>query len=790
MKSIFLIAIMFCHIAVYAQKSVSSTVVDENKEPIAGAVVQRIDRQSDRVINYVLSDVNGKFNIAKFDANSQKIRIEFFGYKPYEFTGEATQIILEPMTNNVGEVVVTAKKSSVTQTEDRLIFLLGANSNLTKGASGQDILKFTPMVEVDGDKISVVGKSKLQLYINGRKSNFSGDAVTNYLKSLPADKIEKIEVITNPDATYRSDGTMGIINLVLHKNETDGMKGTVTISDEQGYYNSPSATAYLNFQKNKFNATASLYGLMRNYKKIGETDYYYYDAKRHNNISDDWENIDGWAGASLNMDYNISDTKVIGAIFNFDHRNLDNYTKSNTIYRQLNLPTIDSTQSSSVDSHSPSDYFSANINYRSKTDKLGSTFTIDVDYALSRKYNSMYNDFGQVKDITPDSKFRQLSNDKIDNFTMKIERKRKFNASNTLTYGIEAYNTQYSTDFFYGNWNGNDYVSDPKKSNQFDYKEYYAAAYATYNRVWSKKIVTTLGVRTEYQSNNGLQRINFEKTNHEYFNVLPSLSVMYNISKKSSMVLNFQTRNVLPKYSAMNPFVFYLTPTTYKEYNPDLKPSTSYMTTLSYTYNRSLTFTLNYMFAKNITNNFLIPVDDVYTKYVNTNFGDGHLLMLVGNWSNSLFKGKLNYKLTAIGTYNSSKGKVEEMIIDVNSLAFQVDLSASYNLSKARNWNLDFRYRFNSAMQLAQENVSPSHNIDLSLRKVFRNKMSLKFGANSIIDMTDIRDKDYQTYAYSTTTKYFMRRYFVTFSIPFGNQKARGSQGKGNSESQKSRIEE
>ena len=139
------------------------------------------------------------------------------------------------MSKELEEVVVQGK-SIVTQKSDRLIFHI-ANSNLTKGNNTMQLLRFTPLMQMNNENITMLGKSSIQLYINGKKSNMNESSLQNYLRSLPAEKVERIELITDPGSEYRVDNNEGIVNLILKKDESQGWKGTFSLFDQIGYYN-------------------------------------------------------------------------------------------------------------------------------------------------------------------------------------------------------------------------------------------------------------------------------------------------------------------------------------------------------------------------------------------------------------------------------------------------------------------------------------------------------------------------------------------------------------------------
>lgn len=149
----------------------------------------------------------------------------------------------------IDEVVMTKKVFQ--KKADRLVFDV-ASSPIAKGSNVFDLLKETPMISSADDKtLQILGKNAVLIYLNGRKSNMSPDAVIELLKSMPSENIQKIEVITMPSSEFAVEGNQGIVNIVLKKKPTDGLNGNLRMENNQSYYNSQKASVTLNYRKDK-----------------------------------------------------------------------------------------------------------------------------------------------------------------------------------------------------------------------------------------------------------------------------------------------------------------------------------------------------------------------------------------------------------------------------------------------------------------------------------------------------------------------------------------------------------
>lgn len=766
-------------------------ISDEQNQPIVGAIISVFQKNTNDMLRGITSDEQGQFLI-NLDWDKEKLRISAFGYKDVEVIErtEDISVILKPLSVELAEVVVNAK-SIVTQKNDRLIFSI-ANSNLTKGNNTMDLLRFTPLMQVDNKRLIMAGKSGVQLYINGRKSNLSPDAVQGYLQGLPADKIDKIEVITSPGSEYRLAANEGIINLVLKKDESQGLKGTFNLQDTQSHYNSQDGNLYLDYQKGKTNFSASLYG--NNYLGYYKTDtrYSFFDEGLQNAATNVDAPKDNTIGGNFSIDYQLSEKQTISAMVDGYYLKRDNSITATTLYNQLNSSVIDSTLYSNNQGDLSQYILTANLNYRLLTDDKGSNLSVDVDYLRSNGGEQSFLDYSRIVNASlsdPYRRFKQKSEDDLVTYSGRVEYTHQFDKSNKLKTGIEFYRTNSIADFYYGNYQTSDYVNDPQKSNHFDYDETYGAAFATYDRTWGSKFSSTIGVRGEYVYNKGVQEANNETISKSRFDVIPNLSLMYNISQEHQLSYNLSSFMSRPSFSSFNPFRYYVSPTVYRENNPNLKPGTFLINSLRYVMKQHYIFMFNYMYMGDCSNVFMIPVEGGLTRIGRFNYGNAHFADFTFSWNDSFFEGRLYVNASATGTYSRYKGEVLENKIDVSNFSYNCSLNAGVLISKRYNWNLTANYMYRSPMLLAQEDVSHTSSFGAEAKKVFSNGIALKFGGRNLFYATDKRSKVYENYSYYSEINSTLRSYYISVSVPFGRKKVSGAQGRsGSSSNVQSRV--
>ena len=159
-------------------------------------------------------------------------------------------------TKNIEAVTLT--KQVFKKESDRFVYDV-SNSPVAKGSTTFDILKQTPLLSTTDDKtLKIAGKNNALVFINGRKTNMDADSLNQFLKNTPAENIQKIEVITVPGSEYQVESSDGIINIILKKKMTDGTNGNMRMSSSANKFFSNSASASINYRKDKLGISANL----------------------------------------------------------------------------------------------------------------------------------------------------------------------------------------------------------------------------------------------------------------------------------------------------------------------------------------------------------------------------------------------------------------------------------------------------------------------------------------------------------------------------------------------------
>ncbi|MDR0430511.1 MAG: outer membrane beta-barrel family protein [Tannerellaceae bacterium] len=186
-----------------------------------------------------------------------------------------------------------------------------------------------------------------------------------------------------------------------------------------------------------------------------------------------------------------------------------------------------------------------------------------------------------------------------------------------------------------------------------------------------------------------------------------------------------------------------------------------------------------------------MPVDDYYTKLINANYGNSHSVSFAFIWNNSFFNNRVMLNTSVEGTYMESKGKVESIIVDVAGFYYNMALASNILLSQRYNWMLNTTVAYRSKTKLAHEIGNDMFIWGMGVRKVFSGNISLNFGVEPLVFRFGDVYKNNENYTYNIRTIPNIRSFYLGLSIPFGNQKTHGAQGRNTSSSKaKSRLKE
>jgi iron complex outermembrane recepter protein len=235
--------------------TLTGTVVDaENGTPIPTVTVAVRTAADAELITGTVTDLEGRFRIDRIPAGNYTVEVSFVGYETHRIEGVALQagagrdlgtIRLAPDVAYLDEVEVIAERRGVEVQIDRTVYNIG-DDPLATGATVTDMLETLPSVDVDFDgNISLRGSGSVTVFINGRPAPVPADMVGDYLAQLPAERVDRVEIIPNPSARYAPEGTAGVLNIVLKEERDLGLGGSLSATaDSRGSVNTTNMLTY------------------------------------------------------------------------------------------------------------------------------------------------------------------------------------------------------------------------------------------------------------------------------------------------------------------------------------------------------------------------------------------------------------------------------------------------------------------------------------------------------------------------------------------------------------------
>ena len=220
---------------------ITGTVIDSvSGEPLEFATLVLIQSRDEKQLDGVISEPDGSFKITEVKNGKYKLNISFLGYENRILEGVETTlekpdldlgtIYMTPSGINLAEVVVSDQAALVENRIDKLVYN-AEKDGTTTGGDAADVLRNVPLLSVDLEgNVSLRGSSNILILINGRPSTMFGSNIAEALKTIPADQIKTVEVITSPSAKYDGEGSSGIINIITKKRNAEGFTGSVNSS--------------------------------------------------------------------------------------------------------------------------------------------------------------------------------------------------------------------------------------------------------------------------------------------------------------------------------------------------------------------------------------------------------------------------------------------------------------------------------------------------------------------------------------------------------------------------------
>lgn len=771
LKLVGLLFIFTCAVTSAQNKSVHvhGSVVNIQQQAIEFATVALLNKTTKKPFLGTVTDAKGKFDLQSKNTDFY-VEVSFMGFETRKiekivlkdgavFLGK---IVLKEDAHSLDEVVVQAERSQTEFKLDKRIFNVGKDLSTT-GVSALEVLNNVPSVNVSIEgAISLRGSSGVQILINGKPSVIGG-ANGNTLGTITADMIEKIEVITNPSAKFDAEGTTGILNIVLKKEERKGLNGSISLNT--GIPDNHSIGVSLNRRTEKFNLFTQL-GL--GYKKQPQTNTNINknlisnvtienDGKEHRNET--------FYNFILGADYYINPLNVVTLSGSYAYEIEEQPSQTN--YKQTDASnTLISEWFRKEITNATNPKFRYELMYKKD-------FKDNEDHVLL--FSALGSSFG--KNQSSDFENRTISGADRDrdqktrtdyqetNYTFKLDYTKPVSKIVTFETGLQYVIHDVTNDFSVSNLENNAWVEDLGLTNVFEYNQNVLGAYGTaaYEK---EKFGFKLGLRLE---NTDLKTFLVNTTvenSRNFTNLFPSAHSSYKFSEVFSIQGGYSKRVYRPRLWDLNPFFNIRNDFTIRAGNPDLMPEF----TDSYELTSILTFdkiSLNAGLFHQYTTDMIESVS-TFNNNVNTyrpeNVGTNKTFGLEFNAKYTPIKSLVLTSDVTLTSFNR-EGVFNTTAFDFKSERLFGKLTTKVKINSTT--DIEFTGRYNSGFKTFQGTESSQQFMDMGLRKkMLDGKLVASLGIRDVfasrISVTEADQEDFYLYNES------FRGRFVSLGISYG----------------------
>lgn len=815
MRLSFLCAALLLSILIsYGQEdiTVSGKVLETDTNiPLEYATITFKTTTDNSVVTGGITDTKGKFSI-EVPAGTYNIYVEYISYKTKEYLNKTLNnsinlgtVSLALDTAVLDEVTVVAERTTVEIKLDKKIYNVGKDLTV-RGGTVSDVLDNVPSVSVDVEgAVSLRGNEDVRILINGKPSGLVGLNSTDALRQLPAEAIERVEVITSPSARYDAEGSAGILNIILRRSKLQGLNGAITVNG--GYPTQAGVSGNINFRTGDVNIFSTT---SYNYREspgnaLNKTEFFN-GVDPSTFLIEDREFDRQSKGYSTNtgIEWYVNETSSITA--SLVYRDSDD--KSNT----FNL----------------TERFDANNNLLERIERRDPELEDDKTVQYSLSYDKQFNGDSQHK-LTFDFQYedsREVEQSLInqngfdsefvetdesqDRILLQADYVQPIKETGQFEFGYRGEFFDLLTDYLVEQSfdQGQTFEVNTDQTNTLNFKQHVNAFYTQYGNKIGEKFSYLLGLRYEGTRITIDQMTSGDFEKKDYHQLFPTVNLAFELSEDENITLGYNRRIRRPRSRFINPFPSRSSPVNLFQGNPDLDPSTSNAFDIGY-YKKfgklSLTSSIYFQRAKDAFNFVALATDDYY------NFSTGEIINVndpdfdqfdLNDFVNVVRRSPINLatndrfgaeftltfrpteKWNLNGNFNlfqsQTRGDFEGQNFDADNLSWFVRLNNKYTLPGNVDWQTRLFYRGPS--ETAQSRNQGIFSMDLAFSKdLFKDKASLAVNVRDVFNSRKRRSDNF-TDSFNNYGEFQrrVRSFNLAFTYRFNQQKQRERNGRGN----------
>lgn len=794
MKNTFCFILFTFSFSFFYGQSLQLTGKVTNREKLPVELASVLLKLNDSInVNHVTTDSLGNFTL-RAEAGKYTLHIRQFGeelYKQDLSLNENTDLgIIEINESQLLEgVVVEGRKKILERKADRLVFHV--ENAATAGGNALDVLASTPMVRVQNETVSIIGKSEVLVMIDDRLQRMSSDDLANLLQSIPADQIKSIEVITTPPAKYEAEGNSGLINIRMKSAKANSWNANIGANYRQRTYAGGNLNGMLNYNHNKLSFQFSINSGNHRYLSTSKQHIFYPTESWQTNQKDLTIVKEFSVGAGL--DYKLTRNWTSGIKYSGSLTGESSQINPLTSRTSVSSGAVNSYVSSDVNATSKPEMHSLNWANTFKTDSSGRMLTIELDYFNHRKKDSRFfsgNELDENRSIIPATFFSSTNSNinQIQNYSFKadVEMPLSFAA---LTFGGKLSNTETVNDLSVYDHESGTTVLNTNQSNVFRYREYNEAVYSSLSKKLGKKWDSQIGLRVEFTQTEGYSK-NLDQTNrNQYIKLFPTAYITYSPNDNRSFSLNYSRRIRRPDFDYLNPFIVRSSPYYYSEGNPFLKPTIIDNLEFSFIHKQNWVSSVYYSYTSDFSQELSIPdVTTNITRSTPLNYANSHIAGFSTYYNFNKWSRWNSFTGFNI-SYQSVNSKID-FIRSVGGWNAYLYSNNDFTLNKSKTLFVSVNYSWQPPGTYQIFQISALHMLDVSVQALFfKKKLSLGVTLRDLLNgqrpVISYYSNDVKTSVQSYNDSRVLR---VSVSYKFGNDNLKSKERNFGNEEEQNRV--
>ena len=759
---------------------ITGSIVDEKKLPVPYGNVAIHSTTDSTLVTGGVSDDQGKFQVP-VKPGKYFVKISFLSYKEKLIPNvvvadtrvDVGVVTLMEDSQVLEEVVVQGEKASMELQLDKRVFNVQKDlSNVGRNAS--DILGNLPSVTVDVDgTVSLRGSSNVRILIDGKPSGLTSRD-PEALRMLQGNLIESIEVITNPSSRYDAAGEVGIINIVLKKNQEKGVNGTFTAN--AGYPALYGGSYTINIRRKKVNLFSS-YGVDYNERPGRGQSHQYYtspDTSFHYTQTNERTQQEFSHNFTMGLDYFLSDKTTLTAsgLYNVG----EGLSKVQTIYNDFDedgdLARIVSRNEREMEDE---ENIEASLNFKKTFDKKGQLLTADFKWIKSVDDEST--DYRESVNEGPDSLQSSINFADEINWLFQADYSHPVGQQGKFEAGVKTATRIINNDY---GLNAQDPISSewipiPQYTNNLVYTERIHAVYIMANNTFGK-FSAQAGVRGELSDISTELKVGDITNLQNYFNIFPSAGLSYKLQEGKTLQLSYSYRINRPDFRDLLPFSDFRDPRVLFAGNPNLLPVYTNSIEAGYLFdwrNGSILSNVYYRHRQNVIQRITTEPDSAgRTQVVPINLSEENAYGVEFNLSLNIQDWwKIN---SSANFYRAmTHGVYEGDVLESDTYTWTSRTTSKMTFAKTIDFQASLNYR---APRITPQGKDLSmYSIDLGLSKdVFKGKGTITANVRDLLNSRKRRSiVDTEGYYSNSTFQWRSRQFTVTFAYRLNKAKER-----------------